>query len=294
MIGNRIGVPYFSHKPLFGGTGLNVQAENGDYLITEGGDWIIQEGNIRYYRGDGAGDYVDCVTASAPFNIDSTQDLSIVFWVRLTSSNLQNFLFWNFGNTSANKDNRIMLTYSSPLNRLTARVRSLGVNFDNQWDLTDNSAATGITDNVTKWTASQRGNTNADGWTMITVTYDASEAAGADALKMYWNTAAMSVSAASTSGTRTAMAATHGRIGENLGETDSQGNVLADMDEIKIYNKVLTPAEISTIYNSGVILNAASTVEDGLITEWSFDDGTGDDREDVYTCTLVNAITAPY
>jgi hypothetical protein len=111
---------------------------------------------------------------------------------------------------------------------------------------------------------------------------------------MYWNTTAMSVSAASTSGTRTAMAATHGRIGENLGETDSQGNVLADMDEIKIYNKVLTPSEISTIYNSGVILNAASTVESGLITEWSFDDGTGDDREGVYTCTLVNAITAPY
>jgi hypothetical protein len=66
------------------------------------------------------------------------------------------------------------------------------------------------------------------------------------------------------------------------------------MDEIKIYNKVLTPSEISTIYNSGVILTAASTVESGLITEWSFDDGTGDDREGVYTCTLVNAITAPY
>lgn len=294
MIGNRIGVPYFSHKPLFGGTGLNIQAENGDYLITEAGDWIIEEGNIRYYRGDGAGDYVDCITASAPFDIDSTQDLSIVFWVRLTSSNLQNFLFWNFGNTGANKDNRILLTYSSTLNRMVARVRSLGVNFDNQWALHDNSGVTGITNSATGWTTAQRGNTNADGWTMITITYDASEAAGADAFSMYWNENALPISASSASGTRTAMAATHGRIGENLDETDSQGNVLADMDEIKIYNKVLTPSEISTIYNSGTILNAASTVESGLITEWSFDDGTGNDREGVYTCTLVNAITAPY
>ncbi len=65
---------------------------------------------------------------------------------------------------------------------------------------------------------------------MITILYDASEAAGADALKMYWNTAAMSVSAASTAAQEQQWTATYGRIGENFAETDSQGNVLADMD----------------------------------------------------------------
>ena len=67
--------------------------------------------NTRYYQNDGTSDYINCTTSTSPFSINTTQDLSFSIWVRNTGA-LQNQLLWNFGNTNANGNNRIFLTYS--------------------------------------------------------------------------------------------------------------------------------------------------------------------------------------
>lgn len=250
--------------------------------------------NTRYYQNDGTGDYIDCTTSTAPFNINTTQDLSFSLWVRQTG-NKQNQVLFNFGNTNANGNNRIFLSYSANLNRFVFRYRSNSVNFDRQWALHGtNGTATGVTSSSTGWTSSSRGNVNSDGFCLLTVTYDASQSTATSAMKIYWNSSELTSQAVANNGTRTAMAATKGRIGENLHLTNSAGNATLDYDEIKIFNKVLSASEVTSLYNSGSIADSTQTVSSGLITEWTFDDNTVDDSNSEYTCTKVNGVISSY
>ena len=250
--------------------------------------------NTRYYQNDGTGDYIDCTTSTAPFNINTTQDLSFSMWVRQTG-NKQNRVLFNFGNTNANGNNRIFLSYSANLNRFVFRYRSNSVNFDRQWALHGtNGTATGVTSSSTGWTSSSRGNVNSDGFCLLTVTYDASQSTATSAMKIYWNSSELTSQAVANNGTRTAMAATKGRIGENLHLTNSAGNATLDYDEIKIFNKVLSASEVTSLYNSGSIADSTQTVSSGLITEWTFDDNTVDDSNSEYTCTKVNGVISSY
>ena len=247
--------------------------------------------NTRFYENDGTSDYIDCTTTSSPFSINTTQDLSFSFWVRNRGSK-QNQLLYNFGNTTANGNNRMFLTYSSNLNRLVARYRSNSVNFDRQWSLHDNQSVTGVSS--TGWSSTNRGNVQSQNFCMITITYDASQTNAGNAFKMYWNTNEATTQAIANSGTRTAMNATKGRIGENLHLTNSAGNANLDYDEFKIYNKVLSSSEVTTLYNSGVIADSSQTVSSGLITEWTFDNNNANDSAGAYTCSIVGGNIATY
>jgi len=248
--------------------------------------------NTRYYRNDGTGDYINCTTSTSPFSINTTQDLSFCFWVRQNGSK-QNQMIFNFGNTNSNGNNRIFLSYSANLNRFVFRYRSNSVNFDRQWGLHDNSG-TGVTSSSTGWTSSSRGNTNSDGFCMITGTYDASQSNAANAFKMYWNAGEMTSQAVANSGTRTAMTAIRGRIGENLHLTNSAGNATLDYDEFKIFNKVLSSSEVSTLYNSGSIADSSQTVSSGLITEWTFEGGNANDSNSKYTNSITGGVVNTY
>ena len=92
----------------------------------------------------------------------------------------------------------------------------------------------------------------------------------------------------------TAIDATKGRIGENLQATNSAGNCTLDYDEIKIYNKVLSSSEVTTLYNSGTIADSSQTVSSGLITEWTFDNNNANDSNSKYTNTIVNGTITAY
>lgn len=249
--------------------------------------------NTRYYQNDGTSDYINCTTSTSPFSINTTQDLSFSLWVRNTGSK-QNQLIYNFGNTNSNGNNRIFLTYSANLNRLIARYRSNSVNFDRQFALHDNSGATGISSSSNGWSSTSRGTVNSDNFCMLTVTYDASQSNATNAFKLYWNANECTTQAAANSGTRTAINATRGRIGENIHLTNSAGNATLDYDEIKIYNKVLSSSEVSTLYNSGAIADSSQTVSSGLITEWTFDNNNANDSAGAYTCSIVGGNTATY
>ena len=144
--------------------------------------------NSHYYSNDGSNDYITgSKTGSTPFDINTSQDLSFNFWVRIKSSSKNNETLWNFGSTQSNGNNRIFMQYVASLNRFLCRIRTNSVNFDRQFGLHDNSSATGITNSGTGWTTGQRGNVNSDNFCMITLTYDASQTNAANAFKLYWN-----------------------------------------------------------------------------------------------------------
>lgn len=249
--------------------------------------------NTRYYQNDGTGDYIDCTTSTSPFDINSTQDLSFSLWVRHTGSK-QNQTIFNFGNTNANGNNRIMMTYSANLNRIVCRIRTNSVNFDRQFPLHDNSSVTGISSSSSGWSSTSRGTVNTQNFCMLTVTYDASQTNAANAFKFYWNGSECTTQSNANSGTRTAITSTKGRIGENLHLTNSAGNATLDYDEIKIYNKVLSSSEVSTLYNSGTIADSSQTVSSGLITEWTFDNNNANDSNSKYTNTITNGTITAY
>lgn len=249
--------------------------------------------NTRFYQNDGTGDFINCTTSTSPFSINTTQDLSFSLWVRNTGSK-QNQLVFNFGNTTANGNNRIFMTYSANLNRIICRVRTNSTNFDRQFPLHDNSSVTGISSSSAGWSSSSRGNVNSDNFCMLTMTYDASQSNASNAFKLYWNQNECTSQSNANSGTRTAINATKGKIGENLHLTNSAGNATIDYDEIKIYNKVLSSSEVTTLYNSGAIADSTQTVSSGLITEWTFDNNNANDSNSKYTNTITGGTITTY
>ena len=250
--------------------------------------------NSHYYSNDGTNDYITGTkTGSTPFDINTTQDLSFNFWVRIKSSSKNNETLWNFGSTQSNGNNRIFMQYVASLNRFLCRVRTNSVNFDRQFGLHDNSSATGISNSSTGWTTGQRGNVNSDNFCMITLTYDASQTNAANAFKLYWNASELTSQAVANSGTRTSTRADYFRFCENIHTTASAGNANVDIDEFKVYTDILTPSEITTLYNSGTITDSSQTHSSSLLTEWTFDSDEHDSAT-LYDTQIVGGARTSY
>ena len=241
--------------------------------------------NLKYYENDGTGDYISGSTGSAPFTINSTQDLTISMWVRPQNTADQNHMMINFSNTTANGNNRLFISYTASVNRIITRVRTNSSNFDRQFALHDNSTQTGLT-TTTAWSANNRGNANSDGWINLTITYDASQSSPEAAFKLYWNGSECASTAASSSGSRGSIAATNYKIGENIHSTNSGGNAFMDFDEIKVYNRIISSSAITSIYNSGVIADSSQTSSTNLVTEWTFEGSNADDSNSRYTSSI--------
>jgi hypothetical protein len=241
--------------------------------------------NLKYYENDGTGDYISGSTGSAPFTINSTQDLSISMWVRPQNTADQNHLMINFSNTTSNGNNRLFISYTANVNRIITRVRTNSSNFDRQFALHDNSTQTGLT-TTTAWSANNRGNANSDGWINLTVTYDASQSSAEAAFKLYWNGSECTSTAASSNGSRGSIAATNYKIGENIHSTNSGGNAFMDFDEIKVYDRIISSEAITNIYNSGVIADSSQTSSTNLVTEWTFEGSDAADSNSRYTSSI--------
>lgn len=250
--------------------------------------------NTHYYSNDGSNDYITGEkVGNTPFDINTTQDLSFNFWVRIKSTSKNNETLWNFGSTNANGNNRIFMQYVASSNRLLCRVRTNSVNFDRQFALHDNSSATGISNSGTGWTTTQRGNVGDNEFSMITLTYDASQTNASNAFKLYWNTSELTSQASNSNGTRSARRADYFRFCENIHTTNSAGNANIDLDEFKIFTDVLSSSEITTLWNGGSPADSTQTHSSNLLTEWTFDGGENDSN-DLYSSTIVGGSRQSY
>ena len=214
---------------------------------------------------------------SSPFSLSASQDLTVSMWVKQKATTA-NEIMWDLSNTSSNSANRFFLQYHKSLNRLVVRHRTSGVNYDRQWALHSNNSVTGTgTNSSVAWSDTNRGNVNADGWGMLTVVYDASQVNSLNGLKLYWNATEVASSAANNSGTRSTSAVNDFTIGNNNhNATTTGGGMNANVDELKIFTSALSAANVTALYNSGVVANAANSYSTGLLTEYSFDSNTED------------------
>ena len=122
---------------------------------------------------------------------------------------------------------------------------------------------------------------------MITVTHDASQSNAANGLKIYWNTGLLTGSVATQSNRGSATAVNYVTFANNAHNTTTTGGGFDGcFDEFKIYDRVLSSAEVTTLYN-GVPTDAASTVSSGLVTEFRFENNITDSAG-IFPTTAIN------
>lgn len=250
--------------------------------------------NDYYYTNDGVNDYIKGTWEN--YNSLHNTDWSVNFWIKQNQSSVAAQQLWDFNANSTlnsgNTVNRVFMQYTGSTNRLLVRVRTNSTNFDRQISLHDNSSTTGVSS--AGWTASNRGNVNADGFCMITVTYDASQTTGAAAIKIYWNGTELTGTAASSNGTRTA--ATFASLSLCASQHNiSGGNANVSIDEWAFYSDILTSTESSTLYNSGTIETPENLHTNNLQEVVSFAASNAlDTYTGIYSGTINGGTTTAY
>jgi hypothetical protein len=187
----------------------------------------------------------------------NTEDFSMSLWIRpqwaATDLNLIIFDLTPSGTTST--ANRFFLQYDYGLNRFNAMYRSNATNFNAQWALHSNNSATSTgTSSNDKWTAANRGDTNADGFINLVLTYDASESVASNAFKVYWNNRLITSAAVSNNGTRSNMTLNELTFCGN--DHNTGGSRIADYMYMHMWDVVLRAADITAMYNSGAPISA--------------------------------------
>lgn len=253
--------------------GLGLHVGKSGYI-----DYTPVASDSNWWTGDGVNDYIQG-DAGAPFIWSdlSSQDLSISMWVRIDSSSNKAQKLISFAETAGDNTNFISLSYLSSNKNLRYRIKTTGGTREGLVHISNSNNAiyTGL--NNDGWVLSNRGATNPDGFCLITLTVDIS-ASGMNAFKWYWNgnplTAGVSSSGSSISTFEPAALG----LGDNIHESAPTAGALGGaLNEVKLYNRVLSSSEVVSIYNSGGAASASAVgVTSGLITEWRLNDDVTD------------------
>ena len=194
-------------------------------------------------------------TSAGPF--------SFSLWIKPSwaASDTNVLLFEVNANTGLNTD-RLMLIYDYGFNRLVFRYRAGTSNHHINWALNQNSAA----GNIGKWHSSSKGPVNSDGFVHLAGTFDPTQSAAVNGLKLYWNGVAFNTTITQANGTRAAFPKTHMFI--NVAFNDG-GDRNAEYDNVAFwFNRLLTSTEVTTLYNSGAPITAGDA---GLGTGLGFE-----------------------
>ena len=233
--------------------------------------------DLRYYVADGVNDSI-IGNALTPYiwSDIATQDLTISLWVRVDASSKKNLMPFSLSELNTSTDNAVYIYYQANVNRLFFKQRFSGSSMERGYSLDyPNNTITGVGVESTAWTSGQRGFTNAEGFTNITITFDASS--GSNGIKMFWNGTELAASIINnTSSLKTNWNPAFLGIADNASSTSSTAAAFdGAINEIKLYNRVLSAAEVGSLYNFGVVANAEEVdVQSGLITEWELSNET--------------------
>lgn len=248
-----------------------------------------------HYLSFTTGDALRKTAFSAPFQLSGSQDLTVSMWIKKGTTSANEILF-DMSATSSNTANRFFLQYHYSLNRFVARHRTNSTNYDRQWGVHDNNSSIGCgTSSGTKWSSTNRGNVNGDGWGMLTIVYDASQSNSQNGLKLYWNATEVTSQAGNNSGTRSTANVIDFTLGNNNhNPTTTAGGFNGDMDEVKIFTSALSSSDITSLYNSGVVADSANSFSTGLHTEFTFDTDTADSNGSFPTVQTSTATRTAY
>jgi hypothetical protein len=232
--------------------------------------------------------YLDYVRGNAlkksafvsPFNLSTSQDLTVSVWVKqdATAAAVQNQIIWDMSTNNTTSSDRFFLQYDKNSNRFVIRFRTASNNFTLNYEIESNNSSMGLGTSASNlWSSTNRGNTNTDGWTLLTVVYDASQSTPANAFTFYWNATEVTGSSGAGAGSRTTRAVNYITLGNNNhNATTTAGGFVGGIDEVKIFTSALSSSNVTSLYNSGVIADSANSFSTGLHTEFTFDTDTSD------------------
>ena len=263
-------------------------------------EWYSYDHNASSYTNSHylsftTGDALRKTAFSAPFQLSGSQDLTVSMWIKKGTTSANEILF-DMATTTSNTANRFFLQYHYSLNRIVARHRTSSTNYDGQWGVHDNNSSIGCgTNSGTKWSSSNRGNVNGDGWGMLRIVYDASQSNSQNGLKLYWNATEVTTQASNNSGTRSTANVLEITLGNNNhNATTTAGGFNGDLDEVKIFTSALSSSDITSLYNSGVVADSANSFSTGLHTEFTFDTDTADSNGSFPTVQTSTATRTAY
>jgi len=230
------------------------------------------------------------------FNFTENEAWTISFWIKAGWSSSLNtnihFIVGHKAGSSIQLEDGIKILYNESNNRIQVRYgnkpNSSTVWYkQGEWLFHANSgayaagyAAAGL--GSTYWSASNRGYVNSDNYTLITITKAATNLASS--LKLYWNAnAAGSAPLQTNAGTAkiaaNPMSATDNRLwslgsrGDYNGLQDKAGNSSATLyNDVTMWNKELSASEVTSLYNSGTVMDATThSAQSNLIGYWKFE-----------------------
>jgi hypothetical protein len=231
------------------------------------------------------------------FNFTESEAWTISFWIKAGWSNILNtnihFIIGHKSGTSYQIEDGIKVLYNESNNRIQVRYGNKTTSSntwykDASWLFHSNSgayaagyAAAGL--GGTYWSASNRGNVNSDNYTLITITKAATNIASS--LKLYWNAnaagaAPIQANAGTANISSIPMSATDDRLW-SLGsrgvygsvDQDKAGNSSATLyNDVTMWNKELSSSEVTSLYNSGTVMDATThSASSNLVGYWKFE-----------------------
>lgn len=222
-----------------------------------------------YWRGDGVNDTLRL--EGVPIGgWDTTQGLSWSGWYRLESGGGAVEQLGSISENAPNGSNQVFLQFDGRYNRIYHRVRINGTFCQRQYPLHDNLAITGVSS--AGWSASNSGNTNADGFVHLVFTWNPSDTTS-NAIQVYWNGQQLTSSVNNQSGIRQPWVGGSMAVADLVSSVPYNANVFqGSVDNIAIWGRVITQAEITAMYNGGVpIQYDEAGVIPNIIAEYRFE-----------------------
>ena len=233
------------------------------------------------------------VASTTHFNFTQSDAFSIGFWIRVGWDNNLNtnihFFAMNDGSSTA-RNQQIRIFYNESNNRLEFRIghdtNNRSVNF---WALHSHLSDNGLAGSAASqyWssaTTANRGNVNGDNFTHLMITKGTGTTLAASNIEAYWNGNKFG-SAFYASGNNfgtVSMDASSARkiaLGSNVNNLEKSGNNNATVyNDLTIYNKQLSDAEVTALYNSGTPIDATTLSSAGnLRGYYTFENSDGTD-----------------
>lgn len=222
----------------------------------------------------------------------NTEDFTISLWIRpqWAATDLNLIIFDLTPSTTTSTANRFFLQYDYGLNFFNAMHRSSATNFNANWTLHGNNPVTSTgSSSASKWTSTNRGDTNSDGFIHLVLTYDASQATPATAFKLYWNDRELTSVTSASSGSRSSMGLDEITFCGN--DHNAGGSRIADYMFMHMWDKALKPGDITLMYNSGdpISASAAGVTDDLIFGDTSESVPSAGDPDDSNNYTFASA-----
>jgi hypothetical protein len=244
-------------------------------------DWYGYDHNafvpsLYYWLGDGVNDTLRFTNNSSVL-FDSNDDFSYSGWFRIDETSNQMQWLGSFAEASPSGANQIFIQYNPTSARMQLRFRKGGGgNFHQRfWSIssTNNTSITGVNSNG--WYSTNRGNVNSEGFVHLVFTRDNSNAASSG-MNLYWNGTKLPESIQFNARSLASFDIKSAAIGDAVGRSPNNANVFkGGIDQVSVYNAVLSQSDITALYNSGTVATCADAgVTSNLLAEYRLENNT--------------------